>query len=262
MGKNVGEELLLEKEALYEDTSSNPETDKKKPLEFISTGNLEVDRKLEGGIPVGSLCLLEGANDSGKSIFIQQIMWGALNQDKRVLAVTTEKTSRNLLNNMENLKQGISDYFIIGRSRIFEINANYIEEKPELAESLLQKLLDCVKECEEELILIDSLTILAVSASENTLLNFFTECVKSCDNGKTICISVHSYAFSQEVLYRLRSVCDSCLELRIEQVGDQWIKTMEIQKLRGATKTIGNMLSFNVDSESGLKIIPVSKVKA
>lgn len=244
MEGNGVEDLLLEKEALYEDTSSNLETNKKKPLEFISTGNLGIDRKLDGGIPVGSLCLLEGTNDSGKSIFIQQIMWGALNQDKRVLTITTEKTLKSLLNNMENLKQDISDYFIIGRSRIFEINTNYIEEKPELAESLLQIMLECVKECEEELILIDSLTVLAVSASENDLLNFFTECVKFCDSGKTICISVHSYAFSQEVLYRLRSVCDSCFELRIEQVGDQWIKTMEIQKLRGAVKTIGNILKF------------------
>jgi flagellar protein FlaH len=261
MGVNAEKALFLEKEASCEETPDNPET-KKKPLEVISSGNLEIDRKLEGGIPVGSLCLLEGAKDSGKSVFMQQIMWGALNQDKKVLALTTEKTSRNLLNNMESLKQDISDYFIIGRSRIFEINASYVEENPEISENLLEIMLECLTECEEELILIDSLTILAVSASENTLLNFFTECVKLCDKGKTIFISVNGYAFSQEVLYRLRSVCDSCLELRIEQVGDKRIKTMEIQKLRGAKKTTGNMLSFDVNSECGLKIIPVSKVKA
>lgn len=258
----MGEESLLEKEALCEETPGNPETDQKKPLELISSGNMEIDRRLDGGFAVGSLCLLEGAKDSGKSIFIQQIMWGALNGDKRVLAVTTEKTSKNLLNNMENLNQDISDYFIIGRSRIFEIKASSIEEKPELGESLLQMLLEYVKECEEDLILIDSLTILAVNSSENTLLDFFTECVKFCDNGKTILINVHGYAFSQEMLYRLKSICDSCLELRIEQVGDKRIKTMEVQKLRGAEKTTGNMLSFDVNSECGLKIIPVSKVKA
>lgn len=262
MGVNAEEALFLEKEASCEETPDNPETEKKKPLEFISSGNLEIDKKLEGGIPIGSLCLLEGAKDSGKSIFMQQIMWGALNQDKKVLALTTEKTSRNLLNNMESLKQDISDYFIIGRSKIFEINASYVEENPELSENMLQMLLEYVNKCQEELVLIDSLTILAVGASENTLLNFFTECVKLCDKGKTIFISVHGYAFSQEVLYRLRSICDSCLELRIEQVGDKRVKTMEVQKLKGARKSTGNMLSFDVNSECGLKIIPVSKVKA
>ncbi len=262
MGESVGKGLLLEEEPLCEETPDNPETDKKKTLELISSGNTEIDRRLDGGIPVGSLCLLEGANDSGKSICMQQIMWGALNQDKRVLALTTEKTSRGLLNDMENLKQDISDYFIIGRARIFEIKASKIEENPELGEGLLQTLLECIKECEEEIVLIDSLTIFAVITSENSLLNFFTECVKLCNNGKTIFISAHGYAFPQEVLFRLRSVCDSCLELRIEQVGDKWIKTMEVQKSRGAKKTTGNMLSFDVNSECGLKIIPVSKVKA
>lgn len=86
-----------------------------------------------------------------------------------------KKTSRKLLNNMESLKQDISDYFIIGRLRIFEINASYVEESPELSNNLLGRMLECVNDCEEELILIDSLTILAVSASENTLLNFFLE---------------------------------------------------------------------------------------
>ncbi|NLN43756.1 MAG: flagellar accessory protein FlaH [Methanosarcina sp.] len=284
MGENTGERLFLENEAVYEEipgnpeakneetlgnlesekngeTPDNPEIEKEKPLEFISSGNLEIDRKLEGGIPVGSLCLLEGEKDSGKSVLMQQIMWGALNQDKKALALTTEKTSKNLLNNMESLNLDISDYFILGRSKIFEINASYVEENPELSEKLLQTLLECVEQCEEDLILIDSLTILAVSASENALLNFFTGCVKLCDKGKTILISVHGYTFPQQVLHRLRSTCDTCLELRIEQVGDKLINTLEIQKLRGARKITGNMLSFNVDSDSGLKIIPVSKVK-
>lgn len=284
MGENTGERLFLENEAVYEEilgnpeakneetlgnlesekhgeTPDNPEIEKEKPLEFISSGNLEIDRKLEGGIPVGSLCLLEGEKDSGKSVLMQQIMWGALNQDKKALALTTEKTSKNLLNNMESLNLDISDYFILGRSKIFEINASYVEENPELSEKLLQTLLECVEQCEEDLILIDSLTILAVSASENALLNFFTGCVKLCDKGKTILISVHGYTFPQQVIHRLKSTCDTCLELRIEQVGDKLINTLEIQKLRGARKITGNMLSFNVDSDSGLKIIPVSKVK-
>lgn len=262
MEGNKGERILLEKESFYEEVFNDLKQEEKSLLEFISSGNLEIDRKLEGGIPAGSLCLLEGGNDSGKSVFLQQMMWGALNQDKRVLALTTEKTSKEFLIQAERLKHGISDYFIIGRAKIFEINASYIEKRSHLSESLLQVLFECIKKCKEELILIDSLTIFAVNASENAILSFFTECVKLCDRGKTILISVHGYAFSQAVLYRLRSVCSVCLELRIEQIGDQWVKTMEIQKLRGARKTTGNLLSFDVDGEFGLKIIPVSRVKA
>lgn len=86
-----GEGTLFENDSFYEEVFSDLKEEEKESLEFISSGNLEIDRKLEGGVPVGSLCLLEGGNDSGKSIFLQQIMWGALNQDKKVLALTTEK---------------------------------------------------------------------------------------------------------------------------------------------------------------------------
>ena len=132
---NKGEGAVLGKEFFCEEEPGCLiEEEEKELLEFISSGNLEIDRRLEGGIPAGSLCLLEGANDSGKSIFLQQIIWGALNQDKTVLFLTTEKTSKEVLNQMESLKRGVSDYFIIGRSKIFEINAGYVEENPRLSE--------------------------------------------------------------------------------------------------------------------------------
>ena len=45
-----------------------------------TTGNDELDKKLGGGIPAGSLTLVEGVSDSGKSVLTQQIVWGTLKQ--------------------------------------------------------------------------------------------------------------------------------------------------------------------------------------
>ncbi|MDQ1274517.1 MAG: archaeal flagellar protein FlaH, partial [Euryarchaeota archaeon] len=50
MEENKGEEVLLEKEPFYEKTFSDLEEEKKELMEFISSGNLEIDRKLEGGV--------------------------------------------------------------------------------------------------------------------------------------------------------------------------------------------------------------------
>ena len=44
----------------------------------ISTGNSEIDKKMGGGVPVGSLTLLEGQSDAGKSVLAQQMIWGVL----------------------------------------------------------------------------------------------------------------------------------------------------------------------------------------
>ncbi|MGD9143546.1 MAG: ATPase domain-containing protein, partial [Dehalococcoidia bacterium] len=49
-----------------------------KPKEHIVTGVPEVDEKLGGGIPLGSLCLVEGHSDAGKSVLCQHLTNGTL----------------------------------------------------------------------------------------------------------------------------------------------------------------------------------------
>ena len=44
----------------------------------VATGNPEIDKKIGGGIPEGSLSLIEGQSDAGKSVLVQQLIWGAL----------------------------------------------------------------------------------------------------------------------------------------------------------------------------------------
>jgi len=51
----------------------DPEAVAKKKV--LSTGHPEIDKKLGGGIPMGSLILVEGESDAGKSVLCQQIMW-------------------------------------------------------------------------------------------------------------------------------------------------------------------------------------------
>ncbi len=229
---------------------------------IISSGNSEIDRKMGGGIPAGSLCLMEGVNDSGKSVLVQQILWGAMQQNRTVLTFTTENTIRSLLKQMESLSLDISDYFIIGNSTIFPIHEKLIESKGKTAENLLKLMLRSLSSCKEDIIIIDSLTIFVVNSTEHEILNFFAECKKLSDKGKTILITVHSYAFSEMLLIRIRSICDTHLHLKIEQVGDQLVKTIEVAKIRGAQKTTGNIISFDVEPGFGLRIIPVSRAKA
>ena len=82
------------------------------------------------------------------------------------------------------------------------------------------------------------------------------------DEGQTIIIVTHSYAFNESMLVRVRSMCDAHLSLTIEQLGDKLLKSMEVSKIRGATRTTGNIVAFEVEPGYGMRIIPVSKAKA
>ena len=95
----------------------------------ITSGNLELDKKMGGGIPEGSLTLIEGQSDSGKSVLVQQLTWGALQDGFRVLIYTTENTTRSLLSQMKDLGLDIDDYFLLDRVKIYPVPQAFDEEQ-------------------------------------------------------------------------------------------------------------------------------------
>jgi len=228
--------------------------------DVLTSGNVEIDKKMGGGIPAGSLTLIEGPNDCGKSVLTQQIMWGGLQQGFHIASYTTENTIKSLLKQMESLALDVSDYFVLGHLKIYPIRvkgSEWIGDVP-----FLKYIVNDIKRKKDEIIIIDSLTVFVSHASESDILDFFTDCKNLCDYGKTILITVHDYAFGEELLTRVRSICDAHLSLRMEEVGDRLVKTMEVAKIRGAQRTTGNIISFEVEPEFGLRIIPVAKAKA
>ena len=89
---------------------------------ILSTGNGEIDKKIADGIPLGSLTLIEGENDTGKSVLTQQIMWGAMKQGLRVDFYSTELTAKSFLSQMESMSLDVSDYFAWGYLRLFHLH--------------------------------------------------------------------------------------------------------------------------------------------
>ncbi len=230
--------------------------------DVLSSGNYEIDQKMGGGIPMDSLSLFEGQNDSGKSVIVQQIMWGGLNQGRRISIFTTENTVKSLLKQMASLSLDVDDYFIIGRLNIFPVHVQGVDWDENACDNLLEFMLKSMERCKNEVIIIDSLTVFVFHSSDNDILNFFTGCKKLCDLGKTILLTAHGYAFPENLLIRIRSICDAHLHLKTEESGDQMIKSLEVAKIRGAQKSTGNIVSFDVDPGFGMRIIPISKAKA
>src|SRR3972149_10950795 len=96
---------------------------------LISTGNVELDKKMGGGIPQGSLTLIEGQSQAGKSVLTQQLVWGGLQDGKRVAYYTTENTTRSLMRQMSSLSLDITDFFLMRRINIYPIQSAPTEDE-------------------------------------------------------------------------------------------------------------------------------------
>ena len=230
--------------------------------QIISTGSGEVDKKLGGGIPVGSLVLLEGQSDAGKSVVSQHFTHGSLNSRLSTAYYTTENTVKSLMSQMSSLNLDVTDYFLCDRLRVYPLEINSVRETQ--ANDAFQVLIDHFDSLPMrfKLAIVDSLTGLVTHGEDRAVIDFFAACKRLCDQGRTIIAVVHSYAFEDKMLIRIRSLCDAHLVLKMEQVGERLIKIMEVAKVRNADQSTGNVISFDVEPGIGMKIIPISKAKA
>lgn len=231
-----------------------------KVVKDITSGSPEIDRKMGGGIPSGSLTLIEGSSDAGKSVVTQQILWGSLTQaDCRVTVFTTESTVKSLMKQMASLGLDVLDYLLLDRLRVYPIQMMQGDIDLERALKVVSEAIH--RETETDLIIVDSLTAFVTHVTVESTIEFFEDCKNLCNEGQTIFIVVHSYAFNESMLIRVRSMCDAHLSFKISQLGDKLLKEMEVSKVRGASHSTGNIVAFEVEPGWGMRIIPVSKAQ-
>lgn len=227
---------------------------------YISTGSVEMDRKLGGGIPHGTLLLVEGAESSGKSTLVQQLTWSALNSGEKASLYITEQTIQSLLRQMNSLGINITDHFLMDRVQIYPVSVTLDSIEPDL---LFNELFEhLASETLSRIVVVDSLTTFVSHGGGKQIQDFFSRCKALCDNGKVVICTAHTTAFDEDVLTRVRSICDAFIRLNVQNVGSKLSKTMEVAKIRGADMKTGNILGFEVEPGRGIRVIPLSKARA
>jgi len=233
----------------------------KKKKEFIITAVPEVDEKLGGGIPLGSLCLVEGHSDSGKSVLCQHLTNGTLiTGEISVAYYTTENNIRSLISQMDSLAMSVMDHFLADHLRIFPLTFRSNMQGGQKPFYVLTHHFSRLPQ-DFKLIIVDSITLLIAHSNPVAIIDFFSRCKDLCDEGRTIIVVAHSYAFEEDILSRTRSLCDARFKLRLEQVGDSMIKLMEVLKVRGAERPTGDVVSFDIEPKLGMRIIPLAKAR-
>ena len=89
-----------------------------------------------------------------------------------------------------------------GDVRLFPVLVPGFDIEKENLEEVLQRLIAYIGESPAQIIIIDSITLFTEHTSSEAIIDFFTACKSLCDKGKTIFITLHSYAFEEDTLVR------------------------------------------------------------
>ena len=249
--------------AIREGVAASEEADEAsdvKPQVIKTGGKLSaLEARMDGGVPLDTVTLIEGASSTGKSVLCQHLTYGALADGHVTAYFTSEHTPHSLVAQMESIGLEVSEH-LPDKLQIYPLPEREEGESPEsLLSIVVQYLRQLPPEC--DFIVVDAITALAAPCPEGTIIDFFTSCKRLSAQGKTIALSVDSYAFASEMFARLGTLCDSYLSLRSEKVREKAVRTLEVRKVNTTELSRDNTISFVAEPNVGMHVIPFSKTK-
>ena len=165
-----------------------------------------------------------------------------------------------MIRQMDSLGLDVKDYFLLDHLQIFPVSISPDSVDPGVLFHELSRHIAAQENC--RVIVVDALTTFVSHAGGDQIQDFFSRCKSLCDEGKVIICAVHTNAFDENILTRVRSVCDAYLRLQVQRSGSSLLKTIEVAKIRGAELTTGNISGFEVEPGLGIRIVPITRARA
>jgi len=221
----------------------------------ISTGRVEIDQQMGGGIPRGSLTLVEGKHGTGKSVFCQHLVHSALDSGKSVAFYSSEAGSPSLISQMSSLGLEVIDYFLLDKLRVFPLELPVGDPNPARP---LDKLLRhmSVLPPEFDLIIVDSLTGILTLTPKPAASDFFAGARQICQGGRTVVLTVDPRAVATSWGSELAAWSDIHLRLKLQTVTVQRVvKSLELCKTNRDSGGYAAAVNFDVFPGRGMGIV-------
>ncbi len=214
----------------------------------------ELNEKLGGGLPIGSLALIEAPNGLGKSIVAQRFTYGLLTNDRSVSYISTELPVSGFLKQMESVNYHIKQEFLQQDLKFISIFTPM--GKVKLAGDLVQDILEADTLMESNVIIFDTLSDFLVSRERGfddnfDLLNDFKQHQMQ---DTTIVCCIDPETLNDDLRRMLSNAAEVYITMQeVEQYG-QTVNRMSIQRFNAAQDNLDKELSFHVRPNVGLVV--------
>ena len=242
--------------------------------ELFSIGMDERDRlnkELGGGLPPGSIVLMEGDYGAGKSAISQRFAYGLCEEGQTVTFLSTELTVGSFLEQMHSLDYGMVDHML--DENILFLHADIGDSKntftddgsDEERKDLLKRLMQAEVMWDSDVIIIDTFDAILrndpkfealVRQNEERqaaleIISFFRDIISQ---GKVIILTVDPTTLDEEAIGPFRSIADVFLELEMVEVGNDVRRQISVLRFAGMGEQVGDTIGYSVRSGTGIVI--------
>jgi flagellar protein FlaH len=229
-----------------------------------------LNKELGGGIPRGSIVLMEGDYGAGKSAISQRMTYGFCEEETTVSLLSTELTVNGFLDQMHSLSYDVVDHLL--NERLLFLHADLDTggvlsggDDDDSRMDLLTRLMDAETMWTADVIIID--TFDAILRNDPTfealirkneerqaaleIIGFFRDMISE---GKIIVLTVDPSTVDGDAIGPFRAIADVFLELEMVEVGNDVRRQISVKRFAGMGEQVGDTIGFSVRSGTGIVI--------
>jgi len=226
-------------------------------------GQDQVNRAFGGGLPTGSIVLVEGRHGTGKSTLAGRFAYGLCEQSHSVTYLSTERGFRQFLNTMQSLSYNMQKS-ALRRDLLYlfgELGRDRADEQPELlsrlqASSQLWNSDVIVFDTFSDILLYDP-TVESVVANSgerriiHRLIRFFRQIIAT---GTTIVLFVSPSGLADQTLDPFRAIADVLLDISVTNTANNQRRVINVQRFAGMGHQVDNRIGFSIRPATGIVI--------
>lgn len=218
----------------------------------------ELHRRLGGGIPAGTIMLVEGDRGSGKSIFVQRLLYGFLMNGYTASYISSQYTTVEYIKQMESLGYGIIPFII--RKKLIFVSLYPLLTGVSEKRKFFSRLFGEPRLWEPDIMIIDSFSSLFSREQDPSAVRDFLLYVKKMASlGKVIILTANIEEVDRDSLFVLEEASTMLVRLSVKVFGGDLKNSATIVKYNNAKGIFQKIIPFRVEPKVGL-IVEIAAV--
>jgi len=232
-----------------------------------------VNPSFGGGLPAGSIALLEGGHGAGKSVITQRMAYGLCETGTQVTYVSAEHTAQGFVGQMNSLNYPVVDHLLNERMLFLHADVDTRdtfgdddESAADTQRQLLKRLMRASVMWRSEVVIVDGFDeillhdphyerIKSQGDQDDIMQNLISFFRRVSADGTGIVLTANPNSLNGRALRPIRNVSDVFVELTMEQVGAEVRRKMVVKKFGGMDTQVDDNIGYAVQSNRGLTIV-------
>lgn len=227
-----------------------------------------VNHAIGGGLPSGSVCLLEGRDGAGKSVLTQRIAYGLIEEGTSTAVVSTELTASEYIDQMNSLSYDVVDHLLADRLLFFHANVDtHVEAggRERGTRRLISRLFAPSPLWRGDVLVVDGFDAMlrndprfdAVTErgeEDHAMQRIVSALRQRTADDRTVVLTVNPATVTDRALQPLRDVSDVYLQLETSTVGQEIRQKAVVRRFAGMKNPVDDTIGFAVQQGRGVVI--------